>query len=130
MLLGDVGGFQGLLLSAGAVIVGLFTHNNPENYLAKSLYMPYNSKDNVQTGKKIKENELNPVKQYAFKEYLQEVLPGFCTGSGCLRQSRHDKVFAAAREKLQEELDLVHLIHRLRFFESALELILPPEKAK
>lgn len=38
MLLGDVGGFQGLLFSAGAFIVGLFTYNNPENYLVYNLY--------------------------------------------------------------------------------------------
>ena len=70
MLLGDVGGFSGLLLSAGAFIVGLFTHNNPENFLAKNLYVPYNRQDFAQAGKKIEENELNPTKQYAFKEYL------------------------------------------------------------
>jgi hypothetical protein len=39
MLLGDVGGFSGLLFSVGAVIVGFLTHNNPENYLARKLYV-------------------------------------------------------------------------------------------
>lgn len=38
MLLGDIGGFSGLLFSAGAIIVGLFTHNNPQNYLTRKLF--------------------------------------------------------------------------------------------
>ena len=35
MLIGDIGGFQGILFAVGATLVGLFTHNNPENYLAR-----------------------------------------------------------------------------------------------
>ena len=57
-------------MSAGAFIVGIFTHNNPENFLAKNLYVPYDRQDLAQAGKKIKENELNTTKQYALKEYL------------------------------------------------------------
>lgn len=34
MLLGDIGGFQGIFFTVGAALVGIFTHNNPENYLA------------------------------------------------------------------------------------------------
>ena len=57
-------------MSVGAFIVGIFTHNSPENFLAKNLYAPYDRLDLAQTGKQIKENELNATKQYAFKEYL------------------------------------------------------------
>ena len=39
MLLGDVGGFFGLLYSVGALIVSLLTHNNPENRLAEKLFV-------------------------------------------------------------------------------------------
>ena len=57
-------------MSVGAFIVGIFTHNSPENFLAKNLYAPNDKQDLAQAGKKIKENELNATKQYAFKEYL------------------------------------------------------------
>ena len=57
-------------MSAGAFIVGIFTHNNPENFLAKNLYVPYDRQDIAQADKKIEENALNATKQYAFKEYL------------------------------------------------------------
>ena len=46
MLLGDVGGFSGLLLSAGAFIVRLFTHNNSENYLTKKLFVSSSENEN------------------------------------------------------------------------------------
>ena len=38
MLLGNVGGFSGILFSFGAALVSLFTYNNSENYLASKLY--------------------------------------------------------------------------------------------
>ena len=39
MLLGDVGGFSGLLYSVGAFIVSLLTYNNPENKLIERLFV-------------------------------------------------------------------------------------------
>ena len=39
MLLGDVGGFSGLLYTVGASFVGLLTYNNPENKLVEKLFV-------------------------------------------------------------------------------------------
>lgn len=128
MLLGDVGGLQGILFSVGAAIVGLFTYNNSDNNLAKSLYVPFDEEELVSMGKKTKENELNPRKQYAFKEYLQEILPSCCSRSGCLKPNRRDRVFVKAREKLSEELDLVKLIQRLRVLETTIKSMVPQDQ--
>ena len=38
MLLGDVGGFSGLLYAAGAVLIGIFNFANAENFVVQSLY--------------------------------------------------------------------------------------------
>ena len=38
MLLGDVGGFSGLLYALGAVLIGIFNFANAENYVVQSLY--------------------------------------------------------------------------------------------
>ena len=84
MLLGDVGGFSGILFSAGAVIVSLFTHNNPQNYLTQRLFTQ-NDKSDSSTGGERKTKKLNPNKQNAFKEYLQETLPAMCATVCCLK---------------------------------------------
>lgn len=85
--------------------------------------------DQVPPGEKADaENELMPGKQYALKEYLQDTLPKFCTNFGCLKLSRRDLDFIKARQKLEEELDLIKLLQRLRFFERALEQIMPNER--
>ena len=39
MLLGDVGGFSGLLLSLGAILIGIINFQNAENFVVKSLYL-------------------------------------------------------------------------------------------
>ena len=38
MLLGDVGGFSGLLFTIGSSLVSVLTYNNPENRLIEKLY--------------------------------------------------------------------------------------------
>ena len=38
MLLGDVGGLQGFLVSLSAILVKIFTFNNAENWLVNTLY--------------------------------------------------------------------------------------------
>ena len=123
-LLGDVGGFQGLFLSVGATFVGFWNYYNAENFLIGNLFLSPLSKD------KDFDKKLDPVKQYAFKEYLQESLPKFCLRMGCLKRSRYDKIFHKARNDLQQEMDLVKLLQKLRYFEDALSSILPPSKAK
>ena len=39
MLLGDVGGFTGLLYFVGSSIVSLLTYNNPQNRLIEKLFV-------------------------------------------------------------------------------------------
>ena len=38
MLLGDVGGFSGLLYASGAVLIRIFNFANAENFVVQSLY--------------------------------------------------------------------------------------------
>ncbi len=83
MLLGDIGGFSGILFSAGSVIVSLLTHNNPQNYLTRRLFTQIDNKS-LSSSKRFSKN-LDPKKQCAFKEYLQEALPVMCATMGCLK---------------------------------------------
>ena len=56
MLLGDVGGFSGLLYATGSVLLGLFRYNNSENILVQALYAKSPSEDDVMQ----ESNELDP----------------------------------------------------------------------
>ena len=93
-LLGDVGGLNGLLLSIGATFVGFWNYYNAENFLIGDLFISPISKG------KDSDQELNPLDQYAFKEYLQESLPKFCLRMGCLKRNKADKIFSKARNDL------------------------------
>ena len=94
MLLGDVGGFSGLLYTVGASIVSLLTYNNPENRLVEKLFIVGSSERPDQ-----KQPELNSSKQLALKEYLQDVLPKCCLGIGCIRRRGRDRLFIKARQR-------------------------------
>ena len=113
MLLGDVGGFSGVLLSFGATILGFLNFQNPENFLASHLY---------RTRETASSQILKPGGQTALKEYFQSALPF------CCRRSKTDKYFAQARDLSREEMDIVALLRQLRFFNAAIHLLLGPHK--
>ena len=80
MLFGDVGGLSGLFYTLSALLINVLTYNNSENYLTKSLY----ERPTKQTGTsnldsslslvsesaKTSDEDLNPARQHALKEYL------------------------------------------------------------
>ena len=101
-LLGDVGGFSGLLFAVGSQIVSFLTFNNPENRLVERLYVT-----SSQSSERCDQDKLNASKQSAFKEYLQDLLPKCCLSLGCLRRRKSDLRFLKGREKFQDEMDLV-----------------------
>ena len=45
MLLGDVGGFSGLLFTFGSSLVSLLTYNNPKNKLIEKLFLDVDDSD-------------------------------------------------------------------------------------
>ena len=103
-----MGGFSGILFSAGAVIVGFFTHNNSHNYLAQKLFTA--NRENEKSKESAKDVKIDHNRQYAFIEYLQEVLPSFCINRSCLKQRKRDRLFSEARQRLQNELDIVQIL--------------------
>ena len=82
MLLGDVGGLSGIFYAIGAWLVNFLTYNKSENFLAHKLFV-IDAKDKgidigVDKGADkgaVKEMCLNPQKQFALLEYLQNLLP-------------------------------------------------------
>ena len=127
-LLGDLGGLYGLLISFGASLVSYMTYNNAENFLARHLFVGSTSTSSLDNKNRPKEKqsvELDEQKQFACKEFFQELLPSCCSSCGCLRRRNKDKLFKKAREQLNEELDIVHLLQSLRFYHKALQSLIP-----
>ena len=78
MLLGDVGGLSGIFYAIGAWLVSFLTYNKSENFLAHKLFVfDASDKGTDKSSDKgtNKENCLNPQKQFALLEYLQNLLP-------------------------------------------------------
>ena len=123
MLVGDLGGFSGFLASLSAIILGLVNYQNPENSLASRLYSSATPGD---------DQILDSRNQFSLKQYFQaSCLFKYCCLKvfGCLRLSHRDKNFEMARIKLQDEMDLVKLLQSLRFFKSAINVLLTQAKA-
>ena len=118
MLLGYVGGFSGLLYAVGSSLVGLLTYNSAENRLVEKLFT-------VDAAQKL---QLFSKKQFAMKEYLQDLLPKCCLSIGCLRRKSRDKDFKKARERFTEEMDLVRHLQKMRYFGAAISVLLPNEQ--
>ena len=121
-LLGDVGGLNSFIISTVAFAVSFFTFNQDKNYLAGKLYKPKST-----TGEK---EVLHPGKQWSLAEYLQEMLPHCCLFLCCLRPRRKDKIFRRARDSYAEEIDVVHLLHQLRFLNAIVPTQAVPLKTR
>ena len=74
MLLGDVGGLSGIFYAIGAWLVSFLTYNKSENFLAHKLFIFDVSDKGTDKGTD-KENCMNPQKQFALLEYIQDILP-------------------------------------------------------
>ena len=97
MLFGDIGGLYGLLVSLSSVIVGLVSFLSLENQLVGQLYLYDNGEP------------LKPKEQGSFKELCQSIIPlGYL--KGCCSRSRRDIDFERARDRLNQELELVTLL--------------------
>ena len=110
-LLGDVGGFYGIISAFFALLNNAFSYQRAENLFVQTLYQAKSQNKGADNGL-----DLTSKGQLAFKEYLQDFLEGCCGLPSCLKRSRRDLQFVKARDLLQEELDLVEVLRKLRFF--------------
>ena len=115
-LLGDVGGLYGLFVSVVSTVLGITNYQKSDNFLASDLFKtraqaPGSQEDKATAPQQLYQQRLlKPSHQSSFKECLQASLPKPCLRLRCLRQSKEDKHFERARDRLTEELDLVGLL--------------------
>ena len=121
MLLGDVGGFSGLLFAIGSVLVRIFNFANAQNFVVQSLYEGELLDDSGKASGNT--YELDSRKQVALKEWVQAILPSKCL-FWCLRKRKRDHDFNEARARLDNDLDLVRLIRSVKFLEAAIQTLI------
>ena len=107
------------------MFMAFWNYNYFDNYMASRLYKTYSPKEER------KESEfMKPWPFFNQKEYCQSLLPEcllkrLCR---CCRQSRKERAFQIAREKMIKEISIIEIIKSRRLFNAALKLLLRREQ--
>ena len=120
-LLSDVGGLQGLLISAISVFLSVWNYRNLENYLAVKLFK-FENTDSVELGSaKAVPSQVQTLKLFC----MDKVLPSKLV---CCRRDARQSAMERAHEALEKELDILEVIRFRRFVLLALKQTLPPDE--
>ena len=94
----DIGGIQGILISAIAIILSLYNYNHIDNFMASKLYQ-------------IKHSSKNETLYYGtfsgIKDYICDKLP---SRFQCCRNSRNERGLAIGRNRLEKETNIVTMV--------------------
>ena len=113
-LLGNVGGLAGIFFSIVAFLHSIWKFNASENSLVEQLYQEAVDTDLPEASG-----------QSACKEFMMSCLPScLLPRSRCLRERKKDKLYAAGRDLLVAELDVVKMLRVMRFNHLALKRLL------
>ena len=126
-LLADVGGVKEMLYSGFAIVVAFFNYKHYDNYLAAQLFKIKNSVAGT-IEKPQSETFTNTKTRFCnFKEYLIDKII-CCQRSRKYMKTRQEKGFEKARDLIKEEVNIVEIIRKMRYFDKALQQLLPPEQ--
>ena len=115
----DVGGLSGFLLGFLAMIVGAWNHNSFDNRMVSHLYR-------IRHDKIPKKNTSIKVSRWPqCKDLLFSKFPLRCSKFKCCEKSRYDKALEDARNSLGQEIQIYHIIRKLRYFNQAISELLP-----
>ena len=119
-LLSDVGGLQGLLISAISVFLSVWNYKNLENYLAVKLFK-FENIDSVELDSaKAVPSQVQTLKLFC----MDKVLPSKLV---CCRRDVRQSAMERAHEALEKEMDILEVIRFRRFVLLALKQTLPPD---
>ena len=119
----DIGGIQGILISAVAIVVSYWNYNYLENFMVSKLF---------RIEKKDAGNEVydDPDDKYdnfrlsalsGLRDVLCDSLPSCFQ---CCRNSRNDRGLALGRAKLEKESNIITILQSRRYFNAALKQLL------
>ena len=111
-LIGDLGGLAEGIFLLLQIMLSLFTFYNFEHFLIGYLYGKYD----CQTGSLV---PLKPHKTKLCRQKCYSLLPNVCQSKkicclGVCRLSREERLFSKARQRFNDEIDLVELLKNIR----------------
>ena len=123
-VLSDVGGIQGLLISFCTIALGVINYNNFDNQLASRLFKIKGQPGKLDDPKTIS-SFIYPTKWLNLFEYFLDVVPERikCKCKFC-NKSRSLRAVEKARERMEQEINIVHIVKSRRYFQRALRLLL------
>ena len=134
----DIGGIQGILISALAIIIGYWNYNFFDNFMVSNLYRIQRSSKPDRHGKK----GPKAWQQKQDKEKGDKMTISFCSGirdaicdmvpecMQCCRHGRNETGLQMGRDKLAQETNIIKIVQSRRYLNAAIKLLLPKDKRK
>ena len=95
MLLGNVGGLFGFLVTIASSLLNILNFQKADNLLVSDLYQTEEAASSTDL---IHKTELDPYKQSSCKQYFLSLLPKKCFSLGCLQRNKQEKYFERSRD--------------------------------
>ena len=119
-MLSDVGGLSGIFFSVFTVFMAVWNFNSFDNYMVTHLFKAkfeesqIDSKSSKTKDQGQSQSEFYPSNRCPnFKDYFLSCVPSCLL---CCKQSRREKAFTKARDKLEKEMNIIELIKSQRYF--------------
>ena len=110
-VLSDVGGLQGILISASSLVLGILNYHYLEGFLVSKLFKSKASQVPLKASKGAN------VKHFCIDQVLPHALV-------CCHRNRQQILMEKAYEALEKEVDIIRMIKSRRFVELALKKLL------
>ena len=121
--LSDIGGIQGIFISALAIFISLCNYNYLDNFLSSKLYKieKANSSSFDSAEDRTESMSINPCS--GLRDAICDKIPD-CLVRCKPRSSHNDRGLELGRAKLEKEANIVSMITKMRYFDAALSTIL------
>lgn len=120
-----------MLISFVAIFIAFWNHNMIENHLVTRLFKierangaqrsnEFQGEDSTQ----YRYLKMMPRMAQNIIEYIRDLIPECLCCSKCCKPNYFYKGFEIGREKLQKETNIIEILKKLRYFETALQTLL------
>ena len=120
-VLSDIGGIQSILISGITILMSIFSYNHFDEYMATRLFRTKPKNQQIDNIIKEKPDQLQPTKYFNSCFYVADLLPAKIR---CCKKSRRQRSLEKARQNMDEEFNVIQIIHAHRYFNRALRLLL------